>query len=382
MKNDNNKKDKKVDFSDGKELVKAITESAIKLHQEPNRQESDDDLDFDVYDYEITDSTIIEPLQPIITIEESIFCAKGEISFISGKPKVGKTTIVSILVSTYLTQDPQFDTLGFVSHFQGNEKVFFIDTEQSKRSTKLIIERVKRNLNVSSKPDNFRIFNFRSLGHLEVKKAFAKLLNDHSDTTLWVIDGISEMVSSVNDEKEASELLKYLGKIVDKYNCAMIVFIHENSKSTNEKMRGHLGSEAQRKCFATISVSRDDKTKTHTIKAVDFRESGHFEDIFLRYDTEMKTFVRLDAHEMEVLSKQQNDEKLNELYELASVLKPDEKVTYTELTKRIQQYKGFKERTAKGKIPKMVEAKVLQKIEEKYNNGKTEIFYSLFSPLH
>ncbi|MCS6796248.1 MAG: hypothetical protein NZ516_09845, partial [Raineya sp.] len=56
---------------------------------------SENDFDFDVYAYEITDNTEIKPLEPIITIEKSVFCAKSEISFISGKPKVGKTTVAS-----------------------------------------------------------------------------------------------------------------------------------------------------------------------------------------------------------------------------------------------------------------------------------------------
>lgn len=334
---------------------------------------------FNLENYEITDETEVGSLEPILSIQESVFCAKGEISFISGKPKVGKTTIASILISTCLTKNPSFDTLGFISHLQGTEKIIFIDTEQSKRSTKKILERIKRNLNVFQKPANFRIFNFRALNYLQIRTAFDILLKDHPNTRLWIIDGIADMVSSVNDEKEAKELLHYFGEVVSAYECGMIIFLHENSTALNDKMRGHLGSEAQRKCFATISVSKDKEKQLHAIKAVDFRESGHFDEIFFRYDPEMKTFVRLATQEVEYLEQEKRHKKLNQLYELASVLRLDEKVSYSELKERIMNFGNISERTAKTKIQKMIENKIITRTEntEKCKNVKKEYFYSL-----
>lgn len=127
---------------------------------------------------EVTDYTEISELEPIVTIGNSLFCATNEMSFISGKPKAGKTSVASVILSTCLTNNPQFDTLGIKGTFCNDKTIIYIDSEQSLRSSKQIIERVKRNLGVDKKPSNLRVFNFRHLQPTDLRKAFEELLSN------------------------------------------------------------------------------------------------------------------------------------------------------------------------------------------------------------
>lgn len=321
----------------------------------------------------ITSETEIEPLQEIISFGDSVFCAKNEMSFISGKPKAGKTSVASVMLSVCLTQNPTFDTLGMKGKYCEGKPIIYIDSEQSRRSSQKILERVKRNLNTDKDPENLFIYNFRHLDFEELKEAFELLMQHHKDVFLWFLDGISDMVKSVNNEDEAKKLIHFLNSKVETEKTAFILFLHENSTSNNDKMRGHLGSEAQRKCFATISISKDREKGIHAIKSVECRESKNFEMVLFRFDETTRTMVTLGGQEYEEAKRRLNTENEEEIWELGSLLRPDEKVSSKILQERVMNFKNCKQNKAFELIKKAVGLGVFEK-EEKYKN---EVYYFL-----
>ncbi|MCU0439019.1 MAG: hypothetical protein MUC49_14060 [Raineya sp.] len=327
----------------------------------------------DILKCRITDETPIKDLEPIISFEDSIFCATNEMSFISGKPKAGKTSVASVMLSICLTPNPTFDTLGMKGKYCEGKPIIYIDSEQSKRSSKKILERIRRNLGINKSPENFFLYNFRHLGYEALKRSFEILLEHHKGAFLWFLDGISDMVKSVNNEEEASFLIsRFLNSKVEEEETAMILFLHENSTSSSDKMRGHLGSEAQRKCFATVSISKDKKTQTHSIKSVESREGRNFEEVLFRFDESTKSMVQLKGYEYDEAKKHLDD--TDDLWDAASVIKDaHEKVRSKEMYERLSKYKGWGTTKAKEKIKEMVQIGILQK-EEK---SKNEVFYSL-----
>ncbi len=326
----------------------------------------------DVLRCRITSQTEIEPLQEIISIRESVFCAKNEMTFISGKPKAGKTSVASVMLSLCLTPNPTFDTLGMRGKYCKGKAIIYIDSEQSRRSSQKILERVKRNLGTNTDPPNFFLYNFRHLDFEELKAAFEVLMSYQKDTFLWFLDGISDMVKSVNNEEEAKNLIHFLNAKVETEKTAFILFLHENSTASSDKMRGHLGSEAQRKCFATISISKDRKTQIHSIKSVECRETRNFEEVLFKFDESSKSMVTLQGNEYKEAKKQLDENE--ELWDAASVLKDaNEKVTSQELQTRIKNYKGWGRTKIMSAIKEMLQKEILEK-EEK---SKNVTFYHL-----
>jgi hypothetical protein len=321
----------------------------------------------------ITSQTEIKDLEPIVSIKGSVFCATNEISFISGKPKSGKTSVASIMLSVVLCQKPTFDTLGMQGTYCNDRPIIYIDSEQSRRSSKKILERVKRNLNTEQDPPNLHIFNFRHFGYEELKEAFERLLILYPDAYLWFLDGISDMVKSVNNEEEAKQLIHFLNATAEKNNTAFILFLHENSTSNNDKMRGHLGSEAQRKSFHTISISKDRKRQIHCIKSVECREGRNFEDVLFEFDEQSKSMITLQGERLEEAKKNLDDNK--DLWDAASVMTTKDKLNTKTLCDKIMKYKGWGRTKTMESIKEMVNLGILKKIEK----SKSEVYYYLHS---
>jgi len=323
----------------------------------------------------ITDQTEIKPLEPIITINDSVFCATNELSFISGKPKAGKTSVASIILSTCLTQYPTFDTLGIKGTYKPDQEIIYIDSEQSKRSSYRILERIKKNLGRQDVPENLHVYNFRHYGNEELKQAFELLLKHHPKAYLWFLDGIADMVTSVNNEQEAKSLIHFLNSQVEKNETAFILFLHENSQSQNDKMRGHLGSEAQRKCFATISISKDTKLQTHFIKSVETREGRNFEEIAFRFDEQSKSMVLL-SHKEKIEAKNSTREDLWELALHIFGNDTTQKVRMKDAKSRLMDKMKISEKTARNKIQELIDSKMVE-IEEKSKSESYLFLYNL-----
>ncbi|MCU0438424.1 MAG: AAA family ATPase [Raineya sp.] len=320
-----------------------------------------------IFDFEVNQHSKIKELEPTLYIGGSLFGAKGELSFISGKAKAGKTSIATIIIASCLTKRPQFDSLGIESVFCENKPIIYIDTEQSKASSKKIVERVCKLLNTPKQPENLKIFNFRSVSIEDRKIFIQEMFEAFKSPYLVFIDGLGDLVKSANDEKEANEILQLFANYAEKYHTSIVLFLHETH--TNEKMRGHLGSEAERKCFATISISKDRAKQVHSIKPKLFRDSKDFEEIIFRYDEEAKAMVSLKGSDYQ----KAKENKENEFWHLGSLLKPDEKISSTELLNRVMNYTHLKERSSKDKIQKMVSIGVITKEEI----SKNEVYYFL-----
>ena len=62
----------------------------------------------------ITDETAVPEIEPIVKVKGAVFAVKGDISFISGLPKTGKSTISEIILATALMPEmiDSYDNLG------------------------------------------------------------------------------------------------------------------------------------------------------------------------------------------------------------------------------------------------------------------------------
>src|SRR5258706_9229743 len=107
---------------------------------------------------EINDDTPVSDPVPVITIRESTFAVKGDISVVGGLPKAGKTSCSVFMLATALMERPEnLDSLEIHSTYCNGEMVIYVDTEQPKTYTNKLRKQVIKILGVNEQPANLMI---------------------------------------------------------------------------------------------------------------------------------------------------------------------------------------------------------------------------------
>ena len=294
-------------------------------------------------DYEgtvITDQSDIQDPVPFVTVNGSTFASLGDISFISGVPKSGKSSITGFVLATALMkQKPaNLDSLGIVSDYQQGRPIIYIDTEQHPAHTR---KRLKTTLKIAGierqNTELFRVMNWRTVPQPQKLINLMHALDTHKTACLWVIDGITDFVASANDEQAGNILIGHLMQKASENNAAIILLIHENG--ANGKLRGHIGSEAERKCGGAISVKKDRDKRVHIIEPKFLRDAEDFPPVVFRWDNEAGRMVTVDALTAQIVIQDQKDKsKATELGKLyAKCMGTDKSLPRNEFRKRIEQ---------------------------------------------
>lgn len=289
---------------------------------------------------EITDdSDILDPV-PFVTVNGSTFASLGDISFVSGAPKAGKSSVTGFILATALMKDKpkDFDSLGIVSSYQANRPIIYIDTEQhpahTKKRLKLVlkmagIERQNREL--------FKVLNWRTFPQQERHENLIKALDIYKNACLWVIDGITDFVTSANNEEAGNVLISYLMQKASENNAAIILLIHENPQ--NGKLRGHIGSEAERKCGGAISIKKDKEKGVHLIEPKYLRDAEDFTPVVFKFDKDLGRMVSLDSQTAQITLQEIKDKskgaELKQLYD--KCIDTEKPILRAEFRRRIEQ---------------------------------------------
>mgnify|MGYP007102559501 FL=1 len=118
------------------------------------------------------------------------------------------------------------------------------------------------------------------------------------------------------------------------------------------KLRGHIGSELQRKAAAILSIEKDENPALSVVKALKVRDGSPL-------DVPMMLFGWDKEKDMHVYrgEKSQEDKEKRKFVELTQIAKEvfrlQERLSYNELASEIMQAVGVKDRTAKSYISYM-----------------------------
>ena len=89
-----------------------------------------------------------------------------------------------------------------------------------------------------------------------------------------VIDGIRDLITSINDEAEASNIASKLLKWTEEFNIHIVVVLHENPGS--DKARGHIGTELMNKAETVIALQVDKYDENVSIVSAGFCRNKAF----------------------------------------------------------------------------------------------------------
>lgn len=185
----------------------------------------------------------------------------GNFSLIIGKAKSRKSFFINIAVSTVISKDSILNQFrGCLPHEQ--RKVLYFDTEQSKYHVQLALKRVCEQVKIQE-PKGLEVYGLRSLNPSERLNLIEYAINNTPNLGFVIIDGIKDLINSINDEGEATMIASKLLKWTEEKNIHIITVLHQNKSDNNA--RGHIGTELINKAETVLSVTKSEQDKDISI---------------------------------------------------------------------------------------------------------------------
>lgn len=206
----------------------------------------------EILKYRILPTDEIPKPDAVLFFNGQMVMSRQNISSVTGKAKVGKTFLMT-LINEAMLQKGEFQ--GVLASYlpKGKDKIIYIDTEQSKYHISLILQRIKAVIS-NEKLENVLMFNFDALSTEKRRNNTETLLYSMDDIGVVIIDGIADLVYDTNDIRESSNMVDDLRKWATERDIHIINVLHQNP-SQSEKMRGHLGTILTNKSETVIQIS-------------------------------------------------------------------------------------------------------------------------------
>ena len=225
------------------------------------------------------------------------FSKIGGMGAMSGQKKNGKsfvfTELIAAIVGDGCERVQQYlpglrvpeRTIEYLGH---KPRALYIDTEMERLSSAKVMRRVHWlcdvDMNAPFPEDRFAVLWLKNMPRNDDKRPYIqrfeliKTAIEMIQPDVVFIDGLRDLVASINDEEAGTTILDYFGSIAEERNLSIWLALHQNPSRNNEvedaKMRGWIGTELGNKVSDTL-VSIKTKTAngvTFTVKQQDARD--------------------------------------------------------------------------------------------------------------
>jgi hypothetical protein len=224
---------------------------------------------------------------PLITINDVTIGAPGNLVCISGSEGSGKTNYLGGIISGAIKQPGvEIDTLGTkVKENSTGRAVLLYDTEQSEYQLYKNLTYILKRSQQSRPPEWFRPFCLVGISRNErmqlILESMDRLFYEYGGIHLVVIDGIGDLLGAVNDEEGSVKLIEELFRMAAIYHTVIICVLH--MAPSGMKLRGHLGSEVQRKAAGILLIEKDEHNNSSIVKALKVRDGSPFDVPFVQF---------------------------------------------------------------------------------------------------
>ena len=229
------------------------------------------------------------------------FSKVGGLAAISGQKKNGKSFVLTQLMAAILScgneKTQQYlpglkvpdRTIEYLREIRQDDnylpKVLYCDTEMEKLSSAKVLRRVHWLCGWDMKypNDRFSVLWLKNMPKDENQRPhrkryeLIKMAIDVIHPDVVFIDGIRDLLQSINDEESGTMILDDLGSLAEERNMSIWCALHQNPKAgdaAEDKMRGWIGTELGNKVSDTL-ISIKSKTAsgvTFTVKQQDARD--------------------------------------------------------------------------------------------------------------
>jgi len=225
------------------------------------------------------------------------FSTVGGLGAISGQKKNGKSFVLTQLMAAILGSNTSERTKTYlpglkvpdrtIEYLGHPPKVLYCDTEMERLNSAKVLRRVHWlcdvDMNQPFPGDRFAVLWLKNMPKDEGVKAYKKryelirLAIDAIQPDVVFIDGIRDLLASINDEADGTLILDELGSLAEERRMSIWCALHQNPKANSDgedsKMRGWIGTELGNKVSDTL-ISIKSKTQngvTFTVKQQDAR---------------------------------------------------------------------------------------------------------------
>jgi len=195
----------------------------------------------------------------------------GNLTTVTSKAKTGKTATLGAATAAIIaaaSDRASRDCLGFSSpHPEG--AIIVVDTEQSLYDAWLCYQRGLKRAAEATDPDYLHHYSLVGYTPHQAKEAVVLALKTgkaaHGSVFILILDGVADLVASVNDEIECNALVVWLRALSVEYDCPIICVIHSNeSVQSGDDGRGHLGKQLIRKAESNLILKKSGEITTIT----------------------------------------------------------------------------------------------------------------------
>ena len=196
--------------------------------------------------------------KPLFTINGVGVISAQAITIVSAQKKSGKSNFCGLLAASAIA--PGHEVLGgAVRCNYDNMPILILDTEQPLRDTQRVMRRILKTAGISATADweqyNLKVLNVRAVESCTDRQNILEVAVREYKPRLVILDGLADMIESVNNEQDSRDLLAGLDAIADNYKVAIIGMIHLNPGS--DKQTGWIGTMAGKKNTDTFTLKKN-----------------------------------------------------------------------------------------------------------------------------
>lgn len=215
-----------------------------------------------------------------IRVQDRNWGTLSNFSCIIGKPKAKKSFLVVLALAAAMAKKAQGITVDLPSD---NDTVLLFDTEQSRPD---VVRSLRRVAALSGQhPFNLKAYGLRKYPPAHRFEAVEKIIDRTEGVGLVVIDGIKDLVTSINDEEQATKITSALLRWTEERNIHVVIVLHQNKGDLHA--RGHVGTEITNKAETVISVTVDKNDPAVSHVKCDYSRDREFEPFSFRVEMQM-----------------------------------------------------------------------------------------------
>lgn len=193
------------------------------------------------------------------------------VNIVTAQRKSGKSSFGGLLMAA--SASPEHQVLnGAVRCTDGPVSILYIDTEMPLRDLRRLLRRAmktaSRHYDDQWNEHYIRCLSLKDFDETE-RKLLIELAIQQYRPQLVVIDGIADLIQSINSEQESRQLMAMLDYLACQYNCCVVGMLHLNFGSA--KIGGWTGTMASKKFTDSFTLKKD---KTHGFFTVEHEGRG------------------------------------------------------------------------------------------------------------
>ena len=341
------------------ELSGIITELIQKIYRKSSVIFKSCELDYD--NPPEKSSSVVEVNGVPVGTCDNLFC-------LTGGEGVGKSNFVAAIISGTISESAldAERTLGLtiIPNPSGRAVILF-DTEQSEHQLYKNVRKAVKRAYLDDKPDFFHAYHLSEQSRKErldiIRTALDMNFHKHKGIQLVIIDGVADLVRSANDELESVDVIDELYRLAGFYHCCIVCVLHFVPNGV--KLRGHIGSELQRKAAGILSIEKDTNPAYSVVKCIKVRDGSPLDIPMMSFGWDKKEdmFVYMGVKSKEDKERQ----KINDLKSIAQgIFEKADKLAYGEMVKAIVDAMEIQPRTAKDYIRYMREKAIIEQLAD------------------